>query len=84
MHVDAAMVREQGVAVVVVKRWVLDNPPERERTRSELSLRFGRRPTVLMAPDAQGTPTYHGRPDIVRFLANVLIQQLPWRRYWVN
>jgi hypothetical protein len=34
-----------------------------------------------MAQDAHGTPTYYGRPDIVRFMASVPLAAVPWRKY---
>ena len=41
-------------------------------------------PVVLMAQDAQGTPTFFGRKDIVQFLASVPLGSIPWREYSVN
>jgi hypothetical protein len=86
MRVDAALVREQGVefAVVSTKPWVLNDSVARERFRSVVSSRFDCRPTVLMAQDSQGIPSYHGRADIVRFLANMPLELLPWRRWHLN
>ena len=34
-----------------------------------------------MSQDGRGVPSYWGRPDIVRFLASVPINALPWRNY---
>jgi hypothetical protein len=39
---------------------------------------------VLMAQDSCGTPTFYGRPDIARFLANVPVGAIPWSEYTVN
>lgn len=36
-----------------------------------------------MEQDARGKPTYSGRPDIVRFLDNRFLEQLPWKRWTV-
>lgn len=41
-------------------------------------------PTVLMAQDSRGVPTYYGRDDIVRFLSNTPMEGLPWREYTVS
>ena len=41
-------------------------------------------PVVLMAQDSRGTPTYYGRPDLSRFLANTPLGAIPWRRYTLN
>ena len=82
MKGQVALVREQGVefAVVVVKRHVLNSPSQRDEAVQAFSIEFGR-PAVLMAQDSRGVPTYHGRRDIVRFLQNVLPEQLPWREF---
>ena len=78
--------REQGVtfAVVVVKKHVLDNPVQREELRVGFASVFPCLPVTLMAQDYRGRPLYHGRRDIVRFLANVPFQAIPWRSYDLN
>ena len=83
MRVQAALVREQGVNfnVVVVKSHVLDTPSTRESLRSRMSRAFYGTPTVLMAQNSAGTPTYHGRDDLVRWLANQYFGALPWKEY---
>lgn len=80
MQVDGAVIREQGqiFAVVAVRKSVIDN-------RSVLSFsNVFRLPVVLMAQDSRGRPTYYGRPDIAKFLANVSLRAIPWRRYSIN
>jgi hypothetical protein len=37
-----------------------------------------------MAQDSRGVPTYQGRPDIVRFLSNIFVEQIPWQRYTLS
>lgn len=37
-----------------------------------------------MAQDSRGVPTYLGRRDIVKFLAKVPVQAIPWREYTLN
>jgi hypothetical protein len=82
---DGAVIREQGVefAIAVVRRLVLNNPSQRDQAQTEFASLFGL-PTVLMAQDAQGTPTYYGRPDLVKFLASVPVGAIPWRSYSLN
>lgn len=86
MRFQGAVVREQGVtfAVVVVKKHVLDNPTQREELRVGLASAFPGLPVTLMAQDYRGRPHYHGRKDVVRFLANVPFQAIPWRWYDLN
>jgi hypothetical protein len=40
-------------------------------------------PVVLMAQDYHGTPTYYGRQDIARFMADVPLEAIPWKEYTV-
>jgi hypothetical protein len=32
-------------------------------------------------PGRHGVPTYQGRPDIIQFLSNIFVEQIPWQRY---
>ena len=86
MRFQGAVVREQDVtfAVVVVKKYILDNPTRREEVRSGFGAVFPGIPVTLMAQDYRGRSQYHGRRDIVRFLANVPFQAIPWRWYALN
>lgn len=84
MTFDAAVIKEQGVtfSVVVVKSSAL-NSSNKERVRDDYSRYFPRMPIILMAQDSRGIPTYDGRKDIVQFLANLHISQIPFKRYTV-
>jgi hypothetical protein len=83
---DGAVVNQQGVefAIAVVNRSLLSQPAARDQAVLEFSEAFGGLPTVLMAQDGQGVPTYYGRPDIVDFLASVPMEAIPWQRYTVR
>lgn len=86
MQFEGSLVKEQGItfAVVIVKPHVL-NSPDREESRASFARFFPPGiPVILMAQDSRGVPTYHGRSDIVRFLANIDHRRIPWRRYTVN
>lgn len=82
MSIDGAVIKEQNVtfAIVVVKPSVLHSC-QKENIRRELSVFFGDIPTILMAQNSRGVPTYDGRRDIVRFLTHVHPSRIPWRRY---
>ena len=86
MQFDGALIKERGVsfAIVVVKPNVLDYSTEREQARQEFSRYFPGVPLVLMAQNSRGIPTYHGRQDIVNFLANINPAAIPFKRYSVN
>ncbi|MEZ4271049.1 MAG: hypothetical protein R3C68_06340 [Myxococcota bacterium] len=83
MSIEGAVIKEQGVtfAVVVVKSSVVQSQATASRTSASLSPSFGGIPVVLMAQDCRGKPTYWGRRDLARFLANLPIAAIPWRRY---
>ncbi len=83
MQFDGAIIKEQGVtfAIVVVKSYILNNSSERETTRKSFSRFFPGIPIILMGQDSRGVPTYHGKPDIVRFLLSIHPSQIPWKRY---
>lgn len=85
MRVQGAVIREQGqtFAVVIVKPHVIQNHAEAAEAIATFAPVFGV-PTVLMAQDSRGTPTYYGRRDIARFLASVPLQAIPWREYTIN
>ncbi len=86
MRFQGALIKEQGVtfAVVIVKQPVLSNKNEANRVITSFRSVFGRVPIVLMAQDTKGIPTYYGRRDIVRFLANVPLEAIPWKEYTLS
>ncbi len=83
MNFDGAIIREQGVTfgIVVVKHHALRNPSRRDQLVQEASQVLGGIPTVLMGQDGRGRPQYYGRPDLVRFMANVPLSAVRWKRY---
>jgi hypothetical protein len=88
MRVTGAVIREQGVVfgVALMTRSAFDNPTARSEFCSAASslAMFRGLPLVVAAQDAHGLPTYWGRPDLVRFLAGLFIEQIPWRDYYVE
>jgi hypothetical protein len=82
---EGALIKEQGVTfgIIVVKQHVLHSPSEREKMMQFGVRAFGPIPIILMAQDSRGTPTYYGRKDITRFLANVHPSRIPWKRYTI-
>ena len=82
MEFDGAKIKEQGVtfAIVVVKPHVLTSP-SKEQIRASFIPFLGNIPIILMAQNSRGIPTYDGRRDIVRFLANINPARIPWKHY---
>ena len=83
MTIEAALIKEQGVtlAVVVVKKHVVDHPGEAQRTVVGFQGAFPGVPIILMGQDPGGRATYYGRRDLVKFLAGVPFRALPWKRW---
>lgn len=86
MKFQGALIKEQGVTfgIIIVKPHVLQNSNEAEAMRIFGNRAFGDIPIVLMAQNTGGIPTYYGRKDIVKFLANVPFYAIPWREYSVS
>jgi hypothetical protein len=83
MQFEGAKITEQGVTfgIVIVKAQVLQNAHDQTGARALGTRAFGPIPIVLMAQDSRGVPTYSGRKDIVQFLTNIFVEQIPWQRY---
>lgn len=83
MQIEGAVIKEQGLtfAIVIVQRHVLQSQFEGNRAIASFRALFPGMPVVLMAQDSRGIPTYYGRNDIVRFLASVPMEAIPWKRY---
>lgn len=86
MRIQGAVIKEQGVtfAIVVAKRHVVSNTSEANRAIQSFQPVFPGVPIVLMAQDSRGIPTYFGRRDIAKFMANVPISAIPWKEYTIG
>ncbi len=86
MKFEGAVIKEQGVtfAVVVVKKHVVNNRSEANKAIRSFQPVFPGIPIILMAQDHSGVPTYFGRKDISRFMANVPLHAIPWKEYTVS
>ncbi|MCJ8346401.1 hypothetical protein MJH12_12735 [bacterium] len=86
MKIQGAVIKEQGIkfSIVIVKQHVIKCVSDRDVAIRQFSALFGNMPLVLMAQDHNGTPTYFGRKDIVNFLRNVYISQIPWSEYQIS
>ncbi len=85
MRFQGAVIKEQGVtfAIVIVKKHIIDNRTEADKTIQASQSIFPGIPILLMAQDARGIPTYYGRADISRFMANVPLNAIPWKEYTI-
>ena len=75
--------RAQGApfAGVAVKGRAVNSDSSRREAMAAFGTHFPGVPIVLMVQDGRGRPTYWGRPDIVRFLAQVPVNALPWKHF---
>jgi len=83
---DGSVITEQGVtfAVAIVRSSVLNHPGQRDEAVGVFSAAFDGLPTILMAQDSRGVPTYYGRRDLVDFMADVPPEAVPWSTYQVS
>ena len=85
MQFDGAVIKEGNVtfAIAVVKPYALASS-DIESLRKDFSRVFQNIPVVFMAQNAQGTPRYSGRRDLVNFISRVPLSRIPWKKYNIN
>ena len=86
MKVQAAAISLQGVsfAVVVVSEDLLKSPGEADMAIERFEPVFGGVPVLLMAQNEKGSPVYYGDQDLVRSMADIPIERMPWKEYSVG
>ena len=86
MRIQGATIKEQGVAfaVVVVKPHVVANKSEANRAIWSFQPVFPGVPVILMAQNSSGVPTFFGRQDIARFMADVPMSAIPWKEFTIG
>lgn len=82
MTITAAVTHEQGqeFVILLVKDRMISDPSGRQDMLDFAAQNFGVR-AALVGERQFGT---HGPTDIVRWLRNVHVEQLPWREYSFN
>lgn len=82
MQITAAVTHEQGqdFVIVLVKDRVISDPNGRADMLDFAAQTFGVR-AALLGESRFGT---YGDEDIVQWLKNVYVEQLPWREYSFN
>jgi hypothetical protein len=85
MKLHGALIKEQGqtFAIVVVKSHILNSTQSANDARVSFASVFPGVPIILMAQNGKGRPTYQGKSDIVKFLANTPMNAIPWKEYTV-
>lgn len=86
MKFQGAVIKEQGVtfAVVIVKKPIINQSTKANEAIRSFQPLFPGIPVILMAQDHRGIPTYYGRKDIAKFMANVPLNAVPWKEYTVS
>jgi hypothetical protein len=86
MKVQGAAVSLGGknFVVVLVGMEVVQSPGEADMAIDAMRPSFGGVPVVLMAQNEKGSPTYYGDEDLVRLLAGVPVDEMPWKEYPVG
>ena len=81
--VQAAAISLLGVrfVVVLVPLELVRSPGEADMAVETLSPSFGGVPVVLMGQDENGSPQYHGATRLIEMLADVPIENMPWKDY---
>lgn len=81
--VQAAAIALQGrrFLVVLTALSVVQSPGEADMLVADLRGRFGGVDVVLMGQDDDGTPHYHGPAELLDLLADLPVDQMPWKVY---
>ena len=81
LQAAAISLQGQRMLVVLVGLNVVQSPGEADMLSADLSARFGGVSVVLMGQHEDGTPQYHGDTTLVQLLADLPIDQMPWKTY---
>jgi hypothetical protein len=85
MKVQGAAISIEGAsfAIALVGMDLVSNPGEADMAINSMQPSFGDVPVVLMAQKDDGTPVYYGDEELVRSLAFVPVDKMPWKEYSV-
>ncbi|MBB5462328.1 hypothetical protein HDG33_006002 [Paraburkholderia sp. Cpub6] len=85
MKINGAVIKEQGItfAIVMVQASALQTAMSATEARKAFQPLFPRLPLVLAAHDSRGRFEYQGRNDLVRFLASIDADRIPWKEYTI-
>jgi hypothetical protein len=83
MTFRGARIKQRGVngTVVIVPGAVITDENEADRMITAFQNQVFNGAVVLMAEDSQGTPTFYGRADVVRFLERTGVSKILWTEY---
>ena len=83
MKIQGAAISIEGVnlAIALVGMELVNNPGEADMAIDSMQPSFGGVPVVLMAQKEDGTPVYYGDEELVRSLAFIPVEEMPWKEY---
>lgn len=86
MKVQAAAMSLQKVnfAIVVVNMDLVKSSGEADMAIETFQPTFGGAPVILMAQNEEGSPTYYGEATLVDALADIPLDEMPWKEYSVG
>lgn len=82
-QVQGAAIALQGRRFLVVLTGldVVRSPGEADMLMADLQPHFAGVDLVLMGQTDDGTPEYHGHPELLALLADLPIDRMPWKAY---
>lgn len=77
----AISLQGENFAIAVVDMDLVKSHGEADMAIETISPTFGGVPVVLMAQKDDGTPVYYGDEALVRSLADIPVDKMPWKEY---
>ena len=86
MNIQGAAISLGGAnfVIVLVDMSLVEAHGEADMAIDRMSPGFGGVPVVLMAQREDGSPVYYGDGELVGLLADVPVDQMPWREYAIS
>ena len=83
MDVQAAAISLKGnnFVIVLVGMDMVNNSGEADMAIDTLQPKFGNSPVILMAQRDDTSPVYYGDQELVTALADVPVDEMPWKTY---
>lgn len=85
-QIEGAIVNDQGIkcAIVVVKDDIIQDASKSQEAIDAYRHIFPDMPIILLGRDSQGKSSYCGPEDIVKVLAELDPNRIPWSRFIIT
>lgn len=67
--------------IALVSMDLVKSPGEADMFIADLETRYSDAAVLLVAQDEKGSPTHYGNADLIRRVAPISIEELPWKEY---